>query len=268
MTAENFPACLAIILREEGGSDDDPHDHGGRTSRGITQREWDIWRSSHDNLPADVWQAPQDQIDAIYRQQYWNPYCDNMPAGLDLVFFNASVNSGRSQAVKELQRALKIPPDGMLGMVTMAAIDATADIPALIHNVSEQRRNFYRQLAQFPRYGKGWMARTDRVEVAAAGMAPAATAPVINDPVETQSPKALPTDMSEPTVSAQVATGGAGGTAILSGVSDQLQQVSSTIQPLSDTFKYAKYACLAITVILALFGIYAIIRGKQNKAVT
>src|SRR5581483_8514914 len=163
----DFPACLAIIRKEEGGNDDDPHDHGGRTSRGITQREWDAYRATRPNLPADVWQAPNADIDAIYHDQYWAPYCDALPAGIDLVFFNTAVNSGRQQAVKELQRALGVEADGMLGMVTRQAVASYADIPGLIRKACALRRAYYRALAQFPRYGRGWLARTDRVEQSA-----------------------------------------------------------------------------------------------------
>ena len=71
--SQRFADCVALVLRDEGGNDDDPRDPGGRTSRGITEREWDVWRQTHLGLPADVWQAPQDQILAIYHESYWSP---------------------------------------------------------------------------------------------------------------------------------------------------------------------------------------------------
>ena len=271
MTASNFPACLAIILKEEGGNDDDPNDHGGRTSRGITQREYDVYRQSHADLPSDVWQAPQTAVDDIYKTQYWNPYCDNLPSGVDLVFFNASVNSGRLQAAKELQRALGIPADGMVGMVTMQAVDSCKDIPGLIHKDCDQRRAFYKALAQFPRYGKGWLARTDRVETAAIQMAPVAATddpPANPDPTVTDSPKAIPSDASEATVSVTTASGGSGAATVGAAVTDQLQTLSTSIQPLSETFHWVKIGCLVIAVICAGLTIWAVIKHKQAKAVT
>src|SRR5215468_5279465 len=60
----NFNKCLPLLLEHEGGNDDDPRDPGGRTSRGILQSEWDVWRLSHPGLPSDVFQAPQDQVEA------------------------------------------------------------------------------------------------------------------------------------------------------------------------------------------------------------
>ena len=58
---DRFPACIPLTLAWEGGNDDDPNDPGGRTSRGIIQREWDVWRQTHAGLPSDVWQAPQER---------------------------------------------------------------------------------------------------------------------------------------------------------------------------------------------------------------
>ena len=267
MTSANWDSCLALILKEEGGNDDDPNDHGGRTSRGIIQREWDIWRSTHPGLPTDVWQAPQDQIDAIYREQYWNPYCDSLPAGVDLCFFNASVNSGRSQAARELQRALGVQADGMVGIETMQAVNSAASTVDLIHLISEQRRAFYRALKQFPRYGKGWLARTDRIENAAHSMVPA-TPTIAIAPVVSSSPKANPEEVAEPPMSVSSATGGTAMASVASGVSDQLQSLSTALSPMAETLKWVKVTCIIIAVICAGLAIYAVIHNKKTAAVT
>jgi lysozyme family protein len=63
MTAANFSRCLTLVLASEGGNDDDPDDPGGRTSRGITQREYDAYRKTRRNLPSDVWKASQSAIE-------------------------------------------------------------------------------------------------------------------------------------------------------------------------------------------------------------
>ena len=267
MSVANWNASLAVILKEEGGNDDDPHDHGGRTSRGIIQREWDTWRATHAGLPTDVWEAPQDQIDAIYREQYWNPYCDSLPAGIDLCFFNACVNSGRIQAVKELQRALGVQADGMLGMQTMQAVNSAHSTVDLIHLICEQRRAFYRALKQFPRYGKGWLARTDRVENAAHNMAPATPlAPPVT--IDSSSPKADPEAVSEPPMSVSNATGGTAMASVASGVSDQLQSLSTALSPMAETLHWVKIGCIVIAVICAGLAIYAVIHNKKTAAVT
>src|SRR5690348_13605429 len=89
---DNFPKSLAFVLKNEGGNDDDPADHGGRTSRGITQREYDAWRTEHSLPTQDVWVAPQSDIDAIYHDEYWEPLCDDFPSGIDYLYFDMAVN--------------------------------------------------------------------------------------------------------------------------------------------------------------------------------
>ena len=263
----NFPTCLKIILKEEGGNDDDPRDHGGRTSRGIIQREWDSWRQKHPerDLPSDVWQAPQAEINAIYKEQYWNPYCNFMPSGLDLVFFNTSVNSGRQQAVKELQRGLGVNADGMMGIITREAIDSCEDIKGLIQRVCDYRRNFYRNLKQFSIYGKGWMARTDRVEKAALGMV--SNKPYVEPVGEAwdQTKKAPPTEAAKPPVSKEVGTATTAGTSALSAILEQLQQLSTMLHPYQDTIRYVKYAVIGIAVVSAGLTIYAIWHNAKVK---
>lgn len=259
----NYSTALDLILREEGGNDDDPQDPGGRTSRGITQREWDVYRKSNPGAPSDVWKAPQSAVKAIYKEQYWNPYCDKLPSGVDLCFFNTSVNSGRTQAVKELQRSLGVNADGMLGMMTLQAVLDCQDIDGLITKMSDARRKFYRSLKTFPRFGKGWLARTDRIEAAAKQMAKANT-PKKED-IEGFSRKARVSDKSTPIVSAEVASTGTAAGSITGAVSDQLQQASTAIEPLSNTFVWIKYACIALAVVCACLAVYAVIYNRKTS---
>src|ERR1700690_305588 len=111
MTAESFPKSLAFVLKDEGGNDDDPADHGGRTSRGITQREWTAWLAEKGLASSDVWAAPQSEIDTIYHDEYWQPYCDLFPSGTDYLFFDMAVNSGPHEATLILQRSLGLAAD-------------------------------------------------------------------------------------------------------------------------------------------------------------
>lgn len=171
MTASNFDASLNLVLQSEGGNDDDPADHGGRTSRGITQREYDAWCAEHNWPQGDVWKATQSAINAIYHDEYWNPLCDQLPVGIDYLYFDMAVNAGPGRASKLLQAALGVAVDGRIGPVTRQAI-AKADPVALIDDYSEAKASFYRGLHQ-PRFLKGWLNRTASVRVAALKMASA-----------------------------------------------------------------------------------------------
>lgn len=274
MANDSFPEALRVCLIEEGGRDDDPHDSGGRTNEGIIQREWDVYRRTHPDRPADVWKAPQADIDAIYLDSYWRPYCDDLPAGLDMAFFDFSVNAGRTQAVRDLQRVLGVRVDGMLGMATRDAIAAAPDVAILVRQYCDQRRSFYRHLAQYPRYGRGWMSRVDHVQAAAqrlAGMAHADPAPyakaaaarvdeVADRPEITVSAKANPADLAEPTVTPEggvVVSGGAGGLA------GTIQQFQEQLQPFASYLKVAQYMLIGVSVVGFALTLYAF--WKRNK---
>lgn len=172
MVASNFQASLKLVLQSEGGNDDDPADHGGRTSRGITQREYDAWRKERGQPTLDVWRAPQSDIDAIYHDEYWQPLCDTLSAGVDYLYFDMAVNAGPGRATILLQRALGVTADGRVGPITRQAI-ASADPKALIAKFSAQKEAFYRSLHQ-PRFIKGWLNRVASVQSNAAKMIPAA----------------------------------------------------------------------------------------------
>jgi lysozyme family protein len=170
MAASNFDASLKLVLQSEGGNDDDPADHGGRTSRGITQREYDAWRTEEQLPKQDVWQAPQSDIIAIYHDEYWMPWCDLIPVGTDYVFFDMGVNAGPNRAIILGQRALGVPADGRVGPVTRAAFRAAQADPAkLLDAYTAQKIAFYRSLHQ-PRFTKGWLNRAKEVHDAALKM--------------------------------------------------------------------------------------------------
>lgn len=168
MAASNWKPSLAAVLKAEGGNDDDPADHGGRTSRGITQREYDSWRRLQHMPTLDVWKAPQLDIESIYHDEYWNPNCDLLPIGADFLLFNMAVNAGPSRGAKILQQALGVTADGRIGAVTREAI-TKADPKKLIEDYSNASRSFYLGLHQ-PKFTKGWLNRVAFVRSTALGM--------------------------------------------------------------------------------------------------
>jgi lysozyme family protein len=162
MVASNFAASLHLVLQSEGGNNDDPLDHGGRTSRGITQREYDAWRQEKGWAILDVWQAPQDDITNIYHDEYWMPYCDIMPLGVDYIYFNNAVLDGPHRAAVLLQQALGVTADGRIGPITRQAV-RSAPPSATIVKLSVASTTFYRGLHQ-PRFINGWLNRVAFVE--------------------------------------------------------------------------------------------------------
>jgi uncharacterized protein (TIGR02594 family) len=177
LPSKDFTDCVALVLQYEGGNDDDPRDPGGRTSRGILQREWDVWRQTHPGLPSDVWQAPQDQIIAIYDEKYWEPLCcDSLPAGVDLAVFDYGVNSGIGRSAKVLQGFVGTDVDGEIGPKTITAT-AQVNASSLINRICDERLTFLQGLGTWQTFGRGWTNRVQGVRHTALGLVGAA-APV------------------------------------------------------------------------------------------
>jgi lysozyme family protein len=65
--------------------------------------------------------ALNQEIETIYRLSYWMPWCPTLPSGLDYFFFDSAVCHGVLNAIKALQRALSVEPDGHIGVITTAA---------------------------------------------------------------------------------------------------------------------------------------------------
>ncbi len=165
-----YANALAFVLRWEGGFVNDPNDHGGRTNKGVTQRVYDAWRASHNQPAADVAHISDQEISAIYSQNYWQKaLCNVLQSHIDLVEFDTAVNMGPNRAVKMLQQAVGVAADGNFGPATKQACDACA-APDAVARYCEIREALYRRFAQAPgqdRFLAGWLNRLNSLRGAA-----------------------------------------------------------------------------------------------------
>lgn len=159
-----FERSLKKVLVHEGGYVNHPKDPGGATNQGVTQRVYDDFRRQMKLAPRSVKELTAAERDAIYRQRYWNLIKgDYLPPGVSYVVFDGAVNSGVSQSVKWLQRALGIKADGLLGPGTLTAVQGVNDHDALIARIIERRMKFLQALKTWKTFGKGWTRRVDGV---------------------------------------------------------------------------------------------------------
>jgi len=157
-----FRECVDIILSHEGGFSDHPQDRGGPTKYGISTPVLAEWRGRAVSRQ-DVEELETEEAREIYRTRYWNVLrCDDLPAGIDLVVFDAGVNTGQGRAARFLQDAVGAKPDGAVGPATLAAT-RVADPKLVVAAVSAKRRDYYTGLPTFPTFGKGWSDRTDDI---------------------------------------------------------------------------------------------------------
>ena len=76
-----------------------------------------------------------------------------------------AVNAGPGAAVRWLQTDLDTTADGVLGPLTLAAVQA-ADPATVIRNLTTRRLTFYQSLNK-PRFILGWTSRATSCEAAA-----------------------------------------------------------------------------------------------------
>lgn len=166
---ENLEAALKHVLQHEGGYVNHPKDPGGATNRGVTQRVYDAYRDRKGQSRRSVRAITADEVADIYKRQYWDAIRgDDLPSGLDYAMFDYAVNSGPRRAAQDLQREVGVAVDGVIGNVSLAAVQK-ADVYDLIDRLCARRMRFLKGLRHWSTFGKGWTRRvTDVLEIATA----------------------------------------------------------------------------------------------------
>lgn len=162
MSAVNFRPSLALTLAHEGGYVNHPSDPGGPTNRGVTQRVYDAYRKYYGQKQRSVKHIDDSEVAEIYNKHYWKLIRgDSLPIGLDYAVFDFAVNSGVSRATRYLQRLVGVEDDGVLGVISLAAIENCykTDKSKVIAQYCANRLAFVRSLRTFPVFGKGWTRR-------------------------------------------------------------------------------------------------------------
>ena len=166
----NFDHSLQLVLKSEGGYVNNPKDPGGETMMGVTKAAWSTWlkRPIADGEMAKLTVA---DITPFYKALYWDKsYCPQLPLGIDYMVFDASVNMGVGQSIRLLQKSLGCVADGVIGPNTMKLINESK-VNDMIDKYSAQKEMFYRSLALFNTFGKGWLSRVAQVKQNAKGIA-------------------------------------------------------------------------------------------------
>ena len=266
MAQSTFKNSLKYVLVYEGGKVDDPRDPGGRTNQGVTQRVYSAYRSRQGQAPRDVHLMTAVERDMIYRRQYWDAIeGDKLPAGVDLVIFDAAVNSGPKQAAKWLQRALRVEADGHIGFGTLSAAANHPNHDGLVQLIADQRMSFLQRLRHWRHYKNGWSNRVKHVTAAGMIFASGPNAgPAPAPQFFFDGNHKAPIDDAEAfdqTAAADMTTGAGTTTAVLS-------QAAYTLSPFTDN-PNIQYIVLALTlagVALAVGGgIWSFVARLRNQ---
>jgi lysozyme family protein len=145
-----FRWCVErIIDLIEGGVSNDPDDPGGLTKFGISQRSYPL---------LDIANLTRSEAIAIYERDFWQgASCPALPEPLDFYVFDAAINQGASYAKRELQRLVRVHDDGVIGPITLRAVQRMGYEVGPLYMV--ERAFDYAALTNYSRYGRGWLKR-------------------------------------------------------------------------------------------------------------
>ena len=119
----NFAESLQALLKHEGGFVNHPSDPGGMTNLGVTKAVWEAW-VTHPVSEAEMRSLTPEKVAPLYKNKYWDKICgDDLPSGVDMVVFDAAVNSGPGRAAKWLQACVGVEPDGGKSLRTNVAVN-------------------------------------------------------------------------------------------------------------------------------------------------
>jgi lysozyme family protein len=153
-----FDYSFELVLEFEGGYSNSPHDGGGRTYLGVSERAHpELWR---DGKPT------REQAMTLYRDHYWDRCrCDKMPGSIAVPVFDMAVNAGVSRSVKTLQSALgTVLVDSLIGPETLDAVNhPNIDRRVVVCDFTTYRLHHYASLQNYSHYWKGWTRRAVHV---------------------------------------------------------------------------------------------------------
>lgn len=163
----NFEQAYSRTMGNEGGWVNNPRDNGGETYKGISRKNWPKWsgwrlidsikdtllkqpdfgtseyrawvKHLNDLLAASV--SIQSAVAEFYRANFWGNLSDITDQRVAEEIFDKRVNCG-DIACRWIQRAAGTGADGVIGPVTVAAINA-ADPTGLMAGFNDCAKRYY-----------------------------------------------------------------------------------------------------------------------------
>lgn len=142
--------CAQRLRDHEGGWQSGENDPGGETKFGLSRR-------SYPSLDFETltWADAQE----IYYRDFWRPLpTEQLPHSVSWALFDFAVHSGRSTAIRYLQRVLGVADDGIWGPISQGALDDVDEYDTTVHLIAE-RLSFMTRLQNWPHASRGWSRR-------------------------------------------------------------------------------------------------------------
>ncbi len=150
----NFDDAFDLLIEHEGGYANLANDPGGETRYGITKAV-----ARENGYKGDMRQLPLETAKQIAKAKYWDKVqADVWPPALRFDLFDTAYNSGPTQAIKLMQRALNVADDGKIGPKTLLAAKMADGVRAAAR-FNAYRLKFLVDLKNWKSFSRGWVIR-------------------------------------------------------------------------------------------------------------
>lgn len=167
----NVKLLLPFILQWEGGFVHDPLDNGGATNMGVTIATYEAYcrKKGYPKPTVERLKAiTKDTVEDILKTMYWDKWkaddIKSQPVANMLVDW---VWASGGNGIKLPQRLLGLKQDGIVGPITLAAVNE-ADPRKLFNDIKKEREAFLNRIVERDpsqkRFIKGWLNRLNAIK--------------------------------------------------------------------------------------------------------
>ena len=158
------------ILKWEGGLVNDPDDLGGLTNKGVTYKTYKLYckRKGKSVTEDGLINLSMDEFTDILKTMYWDACRADEIVSQSVAdsIVDWAWNSGTATAVKEVQRILGVKDDGVIGNITLAAINSWSPLP-LFGQIKQARLAYLERICNARpanrKFMRGWLNRVDSI---------------------------------------------------------------------------------------------------------
>ena len=157
-----FDQAFERLIGHEGKFTNDRQDRGNWTTGVIGKGElkgtnYGISAMTYPDL--DIKNLTLVQAKQIYKRDWWDKInADQINPALVFQVWDFAINAGMGTAKRKLQLAVGVLDDGIIGNLTIQAINK-AELNDILLKFNAERLKYYTSLSTWPRYGKGWTLR-------------------------------------------------------------------------------------------------------------
>lgn len=169
---------IPFLIKWEGGYVNDPDDAGGETNKGVTIGAWKaaghdtteylenitVNGRTYDRVTKSLFEMTDDQWGYIMKKNYWDRWRgdDIINQSIANILVDWVWASG-SYGVRIPQRLLGVEPDGIVGPITIEAVNGYNTPRELFMNIMEARKKYIEAIVdrrpKNAKYMRGWLNR-------------------------------------------------------------------------------------------------------------